>query len=196
MDMSFFTGDGFLAFLKSMAFGGGLGLYALARQKEMERRAEERPEDLLFWQEPEKHAPVETGAAPVWSCGPEENGDLLEKLEADIRKQERLKASLRRVAKTARKRARNKRLHISGIVERVKETARKRARKKRERPYRPYPLVAMANYGLSQARMAHYLRVSPAYIGILCAIYGIRTVGKLKAEERLRQKEHGHDCHS
>ena len=52
MDMSFFTGDGFMAFLKSMAFGGGLGLYALARQKVMERRAEERPEDLLFWQEP------------------------------------------------------------------------------------------------------------------------------------------------
>lgn len=125
MDMSFFTGDGFMAFLKSTTIGGGLGLLALARQAEMERKAEERPEDLLFWPEPENRAPVETGAAPVWSYGPEENGDLLERLEAAIRKQERLEASLRRVAKTARKRARNKRLRISGIVERVKETARK-----------------------------------------------------------------------
>ena len=133
MDMSFFTGDGFMAFLKSTTIGGGLGLLALARQAEMERKAEERPEDLLFWPEPENRAPVETGAAPVWSYGPEENGDLLERLEAAIRKQERLEASLRRVAKTARKRARNKRLRISRIVERVKETARKRARKKRAR---------------------------------------------------------------
>lgn len=155
MDMSFFAGDGFWAFLKSMALGGGLGLYALARQKEQERKESEtpehwkmeRPEDLLFWPESEKHAPVETGAAPVWSYGPDENDGLLERLEAAVRKQERFEASLRRVAKTARKRARNKRLRISGIVECVKKTARKRARKKRKRPYglRPYPLAMLAS---------------------------------------------------
>ncbi len=188
MDMSFFTGDGFMAFLKSMAFGGGLGLYALARQKEMERKESEtpehwkmeRPEDLLFWPEPEKHAPVETASAPAWSYGPEEKGDLLEKLEAAVRKQERLEASLRRVAKTARKRARNKRLHISGIVERVKETARKRARKKRERPYglRPYPLAMLASQGMTQKEIAEDFGISPAHVRALCDIHGIRTKGR------------------
>lgn len=64
MDMSFFTGDGFMAFLKSTTIGGGLGLLALARQAEMERKAEERPEDLLFWPEPENRAPV--GAGGKW----------------------------------------------------------------------------------------------------------------------------------
>lgn len=180
MDMSFFTGDGFMAFLKSTTIGGGLGLLALARQAEMERKAEERPEDLLFWPEPENRAPVETGAAPVWSYGPEENGDLLEKLEAAVRKQERLETSLRRVAKTARKRARNKRLRISGIVERVKETARKRARKKRERPYglRPYPLAMLASQGMTQKEIAEDFGISPAHVRALCDIHGIRTKGR------------------
>lgn len=116
MDMSFFTGDGFLAFVKSTAIGGTLGLWVLARQMEREereapelRKAADRPEDLLFWPEPEDRTPAETGAAPVWSYGPDENDGLLKRLEAAIRKQERLEASLRRVAKTARKRAREKR---------------------------------------------------------------------------------------